>query len=139
MKEIMKSQLRKMILKTVLIAFILSPTNQAWSVAIVPAKEQKKAIIASENFIRPNDSNNRIELTDADPQKKEHKLSKKEFRKLLKAQEPDLLPETNIEWFFLLVSGVGLFIAILGGLGGFGWLIFAGGLITYLFYKLLKN
>ncbi|MFZ9661356.1 MAG: hypothetical protein ACO29O_05695, partial [Chitinophagaceae bacterium] len=69
----------------------------------------------------------------------EHKLSRQELKKLLKAQEPDLLPETNLEWFFLLVSGVGLFIAILGGLGGFGWLIFGGGLITYLFYKLLKN
>lgn len=139
MKEIMKSQMGYTMLMTILIAFIFIPTSKVWSVGIVPVKEPNSTALQSSktsNDIKPDN-----EHTDKnkDVPQKDQKLSKKEKRKLLKAQEPNLLPETNLEWFFLLVSGVGLFIAILGGLGGFGWLIFAGGLITYLFYKLLRN
>lgn len=133
--------MRKLIIITVMFAFVVSFTNNASAVAIVPVKDQKSSITISNNSTPEAVSTIQNAHKEKNPQTKENKLSKKELRKFLKAQEPNLLPETNLEWFFLLGSGVGLFIAIFGGAGiaTLGWLIFAGGLITYLFYKLLKN
>lgn len=46
-------------------------------------------------------------------------------------------PANNLEWFVLIGAAVGLVVGILGS--GFGWFIFLGLALVYLYLKLLKN
>ncbi len=46
-------------------------------------------------------------------------------------------PSNNLEWFILLGAAAGLVVGIFGI--GFGWFVFLGLALVYLYFKLLKN
>lgn len=138
MKKTWRNPMNNIVHMSLVMVCILALSFNAHAVAIVPVDLSKTTQSVKAEKDQENTAINGESLKNDDKFANGHRPTKKEFRKMLKSSDPNLLPETNIEWFFLLVSGVGLFVAILGGLSGFGWLIFAGGLITYLFYKLLK-
>lgn len=62
------------------------------------------------------------------------KMDKKQYRG---AGDVNWGPANNLEWFILLGAGVALVVGILGI--GFGWFIFLGLALVYLYFKLLKN
>ena len=62
------------------------------------------------------------------------RMDKKQYRG---AGDVNWGPANNLEWFILLGAGVALVVGILGI--GFGWFIFLGLALVYLYFKLLKN
>jgi len=77
------------------------------------------------------------QLTSKQLRKLDRYASKMEKKQQKRAQDVNWGPESNLEWFVLLGAGVALVVGILGI--GFGWFVFLGLALVYLYFKLLKN
>ena len=76
-------------------------------------------------------------LTSKQLRKLDRYAAKMEKKQQRRAQDVNWGPESNLEWFVLLGAGVALVVGILGI--GFGWFVFLGLALVYLYFKLLKN
>ncbi len=77
------------------------------------------------------------ELTGKQLRKLDRYAAKMEKKQRRGAEDINWGPSNNLEWFVLLGAGVGLVVGILGI--GFGWFVFLGLALVYLYFKLLKN
>jgi hypothetical protein len=77
------------------------------------------------------------ELTGKQLRKLDRLAAKMEKKQKKDASDVSWGPSDNLEWFILLGAGVALVVGILGV--GFGWFVFLGLALVYLYLKLLKN
>ncbi len=82
-------------------------------------------------------SSQNITLTNKQLRKLDRFAAKMEKKQKRGAQDVQWGPSNNLEWFVLLGAGVALVTGILGI--GFGWFVFLGLALVYLYLKLLKN
>ena len=77
------------------------------------------------------------ELTNKQLRQLDRYVTKMEKKNHRGANDVNWGPSNNLEWFVLLGAGVGLVVGILGI--GFGWFVFLGLALVYLYLKLIKN
>jgi hypothetical protein len=78
-----------------------------------------------------------IQLTGKQLRKLDRYAAKMDKKQQRGAQDVNWGPSNNLEWFILLGAGAGLVVGIFGI--GFGWFVFLGLALVYLYFKLLKN
>ena len=77
------------------------------------------------------------QLTNKQLRKLDRYVAKMEKKQQRRAGDVKWSPSNNLELFFLIAAGVGLVVGILGV--GFGWFIFIGCALVYLYFKLLRH
>ena len=98
----------------------------------LPDNRETLRKIANEYAVSQN-----IQLTSKQLRKLDRYAVKMDKKQQRGAGDVNWGPSNNLEWFILLGAAVALVVGILGT--GFGWFIFLGLALVYLYFKLLKN